>query len=179
MPAVGFVEPWSVKAGAETNVHVSCVDADAAIRIVSIDRDDHQVMAWPIRKHGDGFAVRNYDLGSWIELPAMPVSQAAALRFEVLFTQNRGEKPVCRFAGASVWLGEAGALSIHTGKGSHPFTAVSNECWYELSLRTLGNEIEATLLAGMDRPLPVSWCRAAKVRGSWPSDPMVHTTKKP
>lgn len=148
MPAVGFIEPWSVKAGAETNVHVSCVDAEAAIRIVSIDRDDHEVMAWPIRKHCDGFAVRNYDLGSWIELPAMPVSQAAELRFEVLFTQNQGEKPVCRFADVSVWLDEAGVLSIHTGKGSHPFTAVSNECWYELSLRTLGNEIEATLFAG-------------------------------
>lgn len=149
MPAVGFVEPWSVRAGAETSVHVSCADAEAAVRIVSIDRDNQEVMAWPIGRHTARFSVRGFELGSWIELPPATVPQALEeLRFEVLFTDNRSEKPVCRFAETSIWLDGEGALSIRAGKIRHPFTAVSNECWYELSIRAFGNEIEVALFAG-------------------------------
>lgn len=151
MPAVGFVEPWSVKAGAQTRVHISCVDPAATTRVVSLDRDDPEVLAWPIDRHSAALSVRDYDLGSWIELPTNPGAPdwraVKQLRFEILFTRNDNEKPVCRFEEISVWLSEAGTLSIRTNNASHPLTAISNECWYDLSLRAAGDAIETTLFS--------------------------------
>lgn len=135
MPVAGFVEPWSVATGAKAKVFLSSIDADASFRIVSVDRDEREVFDWPFERHSPRFQVREYELGSWLELPAIsPQAREWDLRFEVLFTKNDTPKPVCSIGDTSVWL-DGPRLEIRSGGLRRQFADILPERWYDISAR--------------------------------------------
>ncbi len=148
MPVAGYIEPWSVKAGASTQAYVSCVDPDASFRIVSQDRDEQEVLAWNLKNLSGKPRVRDFSLGSWVELP-VPAEAAAAdcdFRFEFLTTQNETRKTICALGDFSITIDANGRLAFEAADTVHAFTNVTNECWYELLISSSADGVEATLV---------------------------------
>ena len=148
MPVAGYIEPWSVKAGASTQAYVSCVDPDASLRIVSLDRDEQEVLAWNLQNLSGKSKVRDFSLGSWIELPALPEAGAADCQFRLEFlpTQNETRKTICALGGFSITIDADGRLDVRAADTIHAFTTVANECWYELSISSSADGVAATLV---------------------------------
>ncbi len=146
MPAVGFIEPWSIKAGASANAFISCIDAHASVRIVSLDRDDPEQMSWEIKRHSSSLAVRQCELGSWIELPAIRNSTHWELRFELLLTKNDFVKPVCSVGGLCVRLDENGYITVRTESDTIGLCQVANEQWYEIAMFGFDNKATISVL---------------------------------
>ncbi|MET3616052.1 N,N-dimethylformamidase [Rhizobium aquaticum] len=141
MPAIGFIEPWSVKAGAGTNVHVSCVEPGASVRIVSIDRDVTEVFDWHVNRMRPAFSIRDYDLGSWIELPVADIQSSGdwSCSFEFLCSENKIDKPLLSAGSIGVWVDPAGCLTVRGVDTSYKLALVANERWYQLLiLRSAG-----------------------------------------
>lgn len=153
MSVAGYIEPWSVKAGASTRAHLSCVDPHASFRIVSLDRDEQEVAEWDLQRHSGSFKVRDFSLGSWVELPALPETGDAGwqLSFEFLPTQNDTRKTICVLGDLAVSIDADGHLDIATADGIHAFAQVSNERWYELSVSGSSAGLAATLVASARR----------------------------
>lgn len=153
MPAVGYVEPWSVQTGARTEVFVSCVDPAATVRIVSLDRDEQQVLDWPIERLSQALQVRDYALGSWIELPQDAAPQAGEdweLQTEFLLTRNDTEKPICRIGPATLLVDPLGQLTLDAAGVRLDAGAVDNECWYRLTWKTADNGANLTIASSDD-----------------------------
>lgn len=110
MPAVGFVAPWSVQAGASAGLHLSCCDPSARARIVQLDKSDEPqpVIGWALAPRAP-MKVREFRQGSWIEipLPQAKLDAARSLRFtfECLLTVNPTPRTLFRLGviALTVW----------------------------------------------------------------------------
>lgn len=142
MPAVGYVEPWSVRAGCDTQAFISCTDPNAAISIVTLDRDIQEIVDWSVERHTTGLTVRSYSLGSWIELPALPISATKLeLTFEILFTSNLETKPVFSFGSFLLSLDPNGKLLAN----GQLVAEISNERWYRLIVSQVSETISCAV----------------------------------
>lgn len=144
MPAVGFIEPWSVPAGGETDVFVSCVDPDAAYSVVSLDRDREEQFDWDVRRHGEAFVVRDYSLGSFVELPEAAApggSKSWELSFEFLLTRNPARRPICAIGDATLSIDPENGLVVEMGSASRAMGPVKRERWHELRVTMRGDSI--------------------------------------
>lgn len=137
MPAVGYVEPWSVRAGGWVACHVSCADPTAQATVVTIDRDKNEHLNWTVRKASRSFEVKAYDLGSWVEIPMFDVGQDFVLDVEILFTSNDVVKPVITWPGFLLTIDRDGRLQAN---GTDVAT-IANETWYGLSLSFHAGEL--------------------------------------
>ncbi|NGO66566.1 hypothetical protein G6N76_23130 [Rhizobium daejeonense] len=148
MPVAGYIEPWSAKAGASTQAYVSCVDPDASFRIVSLDRDEQEVLTWNLHNLSGKPKVRDFSLGSWVELPVLPEAEIADYVFRLEFrpTQNETRKTICILGNFSVTIDEDGRLDVKAAETIHAFTNVTNECWYELSISSSADGVGVTLV---------------------------------
>lgn len=146
MAAVGYIEPWSVRGGEDASVYISCVDPRATIAIVCLDRDLPETFDWIIQRSTEKLRVREYELGSWIELPAglFPIScKSWALTAEFLLTKNLIEKPISCVGMATIFVTPKGELTFQTKTSCERFGFLRNEQWYEL--RWDFGEINASL----------------------------------
>ncbi|WP_313760275.1 N,N-dimethylformamidase beta subunit family domain-containing protein [Rhizobium sp.] len=135
MAAVGFIEPWSVKAGSATGAFLSCVDPKASVRIVTLDRDEAAEVEWEIARHSDALSIREYELGSWAEIPATALrSEAYELSLEILFTRNETAKPVVAIGPLLFNLEPDGRLVAVVEGESHTIAEIRNERWYQLDV---------------------------------------------
>ncbi|WP_283193106.1 N,N-dimethylformamidase beta subunit family domain-containing protein [Rhizobium sp. AN80A] len=135
MAAVGFIEPWSVKAGSATGAFLSCTDPNASVRVVTLDRDEALEVDWEIERHSNAFSIREYDLGSWAEIPAVSRrSEVYELSLEILFTRNESTKPVVAIGPLLLNLVPDGGLVAVVDGESHPVADVRNERWYQLDI---------------------------------------------
>ncbi len=151
MPASGFVEPWSATTGGQTQAFISCRDPHAAIRIVSIDRDDQEVMGWDVARHDSAFSVRSYELGSWIALPALAADAARlVLDVEFLLTKNDEAKTIAALGNLRLRIDETGNLSAVADGVSQVLGRLANERWYRLRLERTRDRavIEVTTASG-------------------------------
>lgn len=141
MPAVGYMEPWSVRAGDTTQAFISCRDPDAALTIVTLDRDLEQTVDWPMDRQAATLGVRSYSLGSWVELP-VPTNAAdrVTLSFEILFTSNAQAKPVVSFGSFLLSLDPDGRLLAN----GQPVARIRNEQWYRLTVSQTSQGIACT-----------------------------------
>jgi N,N-dimethylformamidase len=140
MAAVGFIEPWSVKAGSATSAFVSCVDPNASVRIVTLDRDEAAEVEWEVARHSDAFSIREYDLGSWVEIPAAALrSDVYKLSLEIFFTRNEITKPVVAIGTTLLNLEPDGRLVAMVDAECHAVADVRNERWYQLDISVSPN----------------------------------------
>ncbi|MDM9624946.1 hypothetical protein QTL95_03485 [Rhizobium sp. S152] len=137
MAAVGYLEPWSVRAGSITQAFISCTDPNATIAITTLDRDDKERVEWKVIRHEPTFSTRSYTLGSWIELPdGIAATRILDLNFEILFTDNSEPKPVVSFGSFRLTLDPTGRL-LASGQ---MVANVRQERWYRIKLsRTPGS----------------------------------------
>ncbi|ACI58226.1 conserved hypothetical protein (plasmid) [Rhizobium leguminosarum bv. trifolii WSM2304] len=136
MPVAGYMEPWSVQGGASTRAYLSCIDPRATYRVVSLDRDEQEVKDWPLQNHSGSPTVREYSLGSWVELPPLPDTSDEEWRFsfEFLPTQNATRRILCLLGDLAISIEAGGRLDVEIGNVTNSFAHVSNECWYSLSI---------------------------------------------
>lgn len=136
MPVAGYMEPWSIKAGSSTRAYLSCVDPRATFRIVSLDRDERQPVDWQIQNHTGSLQVRDLTLGSWVELPELPVpsNEKWQLSLEFMPTKNDTRKTICSLGDFNITIDADGQLEAGTTEAAHAFARVSNERWYALAV---------------------------------------------
>lgn len=130
MAAVGFVEPWSVKAGSNIEAFISCCDPGARVSVMELDRDQAESLDWPLERLSDAFQERAYDLGSWIELPTVFDGPTCEFAVEVLFTRNADTKPVITWSGFSLTIDSSGDIHVN----GQSMMRARNERWYRLSV---------------------------------------------
>jgi N,N-dimethylformamidase len=141
MPAAGYMEPWSVKAGCATQAFISCCDPDAAIAIVTLDRDREEPVGWPIERYSASLAVRSYNQGSWVEVPALASGAPRVdLTFEILFTSNSQMKPVVSVGSFLLSLDPGGKLLAN----GHLVAEIRNERWYRITVSQMPASILCT-----------------------------------
>ncbi len=142
MAAVGYLEPWSVRAGSKTQAFLSCVDPAAAIAITTLDRDNAERIEWTIERHEPTFSVRSYTLGSWIELPdGIAGAGKIDLSFEILFTDNTETKPVVSLGSFLLALDHAGQLLAN----GQLVAGVRRERWYRIRISRALNSISCVV----------------------------------
>jgi N,N-dimethylformamidase len=142
MPVVGFIEPWSALAGSSIRAFISSSDPDADIEVRTLDRDREETVDWPLERQGQSFAVRDYVLGSWVEIPAAAFDPTdAELVFEILFTSNARLKPVVSMGSVLLSIDANGELAVN----GHPFASVENERWYRFSVLLRARAVHCAL----------------------------------
>ncbi|WP_244490394.1 N,N-dimethylformamidase beta subunit family domain-containing protein [Rhizobium sp. Root708] len=143
MPAAGFIEPWSVRAGETTRAFVSCSDPEARISIQTLDLDDAEIAEWSVSRANDRFRVRDFDIGSWVEIPVSKTAAEIHLDVEILFTLNSATKPVVCWDGFALTLDASGDLWAN----GELLARVDNEFWYRLHLSARSGRV----LCGLTR----------------------------
>ncbi|EPE96950.1 hypothetical protein RGCCGE502_17660 [Rhizobium grahamii CCGE 502] len=141
MAAVGYLEPWSVRAGSSMACYVSCADATAGAFVVTLDRDENEQQDWPIARQTPSFGIREYHLGSWVEVPLSHIGQEFDLDVEILFTSNTDVKPVISWPGFMLTIGGDGRLRAN----DKDIARIANEKWYCLSLYFNAGELTCRL----------------------------------
>lgn len=153
MPAVGFVEPWSVKAGDDTEVFVSANDPRAQVRILSLDRDDPEVMDWPVSHARKFFEVREYQLGSWVELPSVALVQLQEWHLSVEFLLTRNDTARCFLAIGDlcrVEVDELGRLSGKLNDQKFEIGTLRNETWAILNVHVDSSRVRLEVVSRGD-----------------------------
>lgn len=141
MATVGYLEPWSVRAGSKTQAFLSCVDPAAAIALTTLDRDNAERIEWTIERHEPTLSVRSYTLGSWIELPdGIAGAGKIDLSFEILFTDNSETKPVVSLG--SFLLTLRGGQLLANGQ---LVAGVRRERWYRIRISRALNSISCVV----------------------------------
>ncbi|OCJ13386.1 hypothetical protein A6U87_06355 [Rhizobium sp. AC44/96] len=142
MAAVGYMEPWSAKAGSDTRAFISSRDPDAAIAVVTLDRDQEIVVDWPIERHKPALSVQAYSLGSWIELPPC-ISSASRmdLTIEISFSPNAKAKPVISFGSFLLSLEPDGTLLAN----DYLLAKIRQERWYRITVSQTPANISCTV----------------------------------
>lgn len=147
MPAVGFVEPWSLRAGERAQAFLSCTDPHAGIRIVSLDRDETEILPWTVERLGGAFEIRPYDLGSWIEFPeeARVNGDRWRIRFEFLLTRNDSVKYLFAAGALGITVNEGGDLAIVGGDDPVELGTLRNEVWSILTVSASASAVEVAI----------------------------------
>lgn len=162
MPAVGFTEPWSARAGDRVFLHLSCIDARPTVRVVRLDRPDRPPTDWPVERSAD-VGVRSLEQGSFVALP--PVSGDVAVRLELRLTRNEGERTLVFGPGFTLLLGADGhPILAATGDPIVGSTPVPRETWCALSVARDGGAVRVSI-GRLDADALVFDARAVATQG--------------
>jgi N,N-dimethylformamidase len=149
MPAVGYVEPWSVVAGTRTALHLSSTDEHPAVRIVCLDGEPIEAVHWKPRVLKDPIEIGRFEQGSWLELPLnadRSVHIPWCLSFEFCLTGNTGSRTILAAPGFRIEIDASRQLSLRGGEAA--MTAdrrLENRQWYEMSVRRTESDVEVQI----------------------------------
>ncbi len=172
MPVCGYVEPWSLRAGAAASLHLSGIDPHPELRIVRLDRPDGAAPGWRIERQAEPVSVQPMPRGAWIEIP-LPAARIAGgvwtLRVECLFTANATPRPVLSLGDVGAWLAGDGriALGAPAAEARTP-QPVPPWRWLTLALRLRPGGV-ALEIAGpggstLELPCPPGWRPPSGIR---------------
>ena len=139
MPAVGYVEPWSVAAGSRTALHLSSTDEHPVVRIVGLDGEPIEAVHWKPRVLKDPIEIGRFEQGSWLELPLSADRSVHApwyLSFEFCLAGNTGWRTILAAPGFRIEVDESQHLSLRNGEATTAAgRRLENRQWYMMSVR--------------------------------------------
>jgi N,N-dimethylformamidase len=152
MPAVGFVEPWSIRAGNRAALHLSSIDAHPEVRIVRLDAEPVTDTHWKAKALKDRVEPGRFKQGSWLELPlnaGQPALHPWALTFEFLLTRNPGSRTILAAPGFQIDVNELRQVILRGTEGvSTAEMPLADHRWYVMSVcRSEGGQVELKIRA--------------------------------
>jgi N,N-dimethylformamidase len=141
MPAAGFVDPWSVRAGSRVALHLSSSDRHPVVRVVRLDLEPISTTPWAPRILKHSIDPGAFEQGSWLELPwsSAAFEQAfQSLSVEFWLTRNAGTRTLVAGADFQLDVNE-GQVILRSGDATDmSATALEEKCWYVLNLCRAG-----------------------------------------
>jgi N,N-dimethylformamidase len=136
MPAVGYVEPWSVRAGGRTRLHLSSIDDHPTLRIVRLDCEPPASADWNLTVLKDRIEIAGFEQGSWLEIPLGSDLRAAwSISFEFLLTRNTGTRTVLEAPGFRLDVDESQHLILrNAGEAIRAQVPLKGGCWYVIGV---------------------------------------------
>lgn len=97
MGAVGYTEPWSVRAGDDIELSLSCSAALSSVKICRLDTSEIEFPAWPVDATGRPEIHRSIAPGAYLRLPGHQfagIGSIETIAFELYLTINPGERTI-------------------------------------------------------------------------------------
>ncbi|WP_210529614.1 N,N-dimethylformamidase beta subunit family domain-containing protein [Rubellimicrobium arenae] len=171
LAVAGFVSPWSVRAGQEVALHLSCPDPVDRVRAVRIDTPEAVPVPWPVRPVASP-APQAFDRGSRLVVAAEDIARIGPVEgvaVEVLLTRNPSRRTLLRAGPVRVEVEGERLLFLLDGHGTVGDLAVPAQRWMALRIESRGG---GTALAcqGGDALSPLDW-RLDRPDLAWPDLP--------
>ncbi|MBZ9870493.1 hypothetical protein LB542_06440 [Mesorhizobium sp. BR1-1-9] len=97
MAVAGYTAPWHVTAGSAIELHLSAAAAVRGVCLMRIDKQEPQLMDWPVQRLGNAPACESFELGSFLRIGAAELARAdrvEGVSFEVFLTRNHGDRSI-------------------------------------------------------------------------------------
>src|ERR1700693_4483842 len=95
MPAAGFVDPWSARAGSRVALHLSSADRHPSVSVMRLDLEPIAPTGWTPNVLAESIEPGSFEQGSWLEVPdsdGEDESSFDALDVEFLLTGTKGTR---------------------------------------------------------------------------------------
>jgi N,N-dimethylformamidase len=145
LPAAGFVDPWSVRAGGRAALRLSSSDAHPRVSVVRLDVEPIAPTGWTPVVLLPCVDVGVFEQGSWLEIPgAEDTDWFRALDVEFYVTRNAGPKTLA--AGGGFRLDIGGRVTLTCGDAMAASDHVlEQQCWYVLRIDAADAALDVTI----------------------------------